>query len=421
MNAITTTALVTALLSVLALALQRQELGRLDEREGELQSEVSTLQRTTAGSAPGKDGVTSGAARSGRRSKPTKPVVVEKVVEQIKALLTASDLKPANPQALVAILPDLLRLVEDCTGQNLADLSALLGDPKKMGPRGSPEDMVAMILRVISIEYDPKSFVTLVERGELSGPEREMWTTGINAWARQDPRGALEWLEKNRDHAHPADYVAVCSHLQNQDMGKTVQILASLDRQMRDEALRSLLSANGAKGPEYVDHAHRVEDEQARRRIMGAGVGAVMLREGLDAGGRVLEGIGDDADRAHATGVAAAIAVDARPKETMDWLLSMPVENDLYRAAVGQSLRVWAHKDYEAAAGWLGELNASPVKDEALRAFSSTILGADPRAATMWAAEIADPVMRASTLETSVAIWRQKDPEAARSWEAQNE
>lgn len=418
MNAITTTALVATLLSVLALAVQRQELGRLDDQESELQGEVRVLkgESSSAGSASIRSDATKRSGSPGRRSEPTERVVIEELVERIQAFLKSKNIRP-DPQAMVAILPDLLKLVEECTGPDLAVLSKQLGDPEKMGPGGSVGDMVAMILRVISIEHDPESYVTSVDEKALNGPEREMWTAGISSWARQDPEGALAWLEEDKARQHPAGYMAVCTQLQKRDVGRTAEVLASLDREIRDRALQALLSAAPEKGAEYAQHAQSLEDEEARRRIMGAGIGAVMLGEGLEAGAKILQGIGDETDRAHATSVAATVAADAQPKETLDWLLTLPMENEVYRSAVGKSLRVWVFKDFEAAAGWLGELQPSPVKDEALKEFSSSVLVTDPRAAVLWAGEIEDPSIRASAMERNLAFWKRKDPEAAQAWE----
>ena len=145
-----------------------------------------------------------------------------------------------------------------------------------------------------------------------------------------------------------------------------------------------------------------------------AGRVGVASREGIGEVEGLLSAIEDPRERHQALQKAASHIVEARPQETMEWLMATEMEgaSDVINGAVLS----WAQSDFKAAANWLGEQPASPNKDHALRSFVRAIHHAEPEASLVWAAEIADPDLRSSVVDEQIRLWEERDPVAVKAW-----
>jgi hypothetical protein len=68
-----------------------------------------------------------------------------------------------------------------------------------------------------------------------------------------------------------------------------------------------------------------------------------------------------------------------------------------------------------AAGEWIKGLNG-PARDEALGAYTYSLLRKDPNTAAAWAVTISDPKIRDKSLNGIATFWLSKDPAAASAW-----
>lgn len=81
-----------------------------------------------------------------------------------------------------------------------------------------------------------------------------------------------------------------------------------------------------------------------------------------------------------------------------DWLLSH-TSGQGQPEALRQFISGWTRADCNAAGTWLGKLPTGAARDTAVADFAHLIRVLDPRAATAWAATVADPALRQSVME----------------------
>ncbi len=104
----------------------------------------------------------------------------------------------------------------------------------------------------------------------------------------------------------------------------------------------------------------------------------------------------------------------SEPEAMLDW---MSGQNS---SKLPDTLVSWAETDVNAAGTWLGEQEASPIRDKAIAAFAGKANKLDPEAAAVWTLEIQDESMRQNTLRRVVKKWKGMDSPAAEKWVEEN-
>jgi hypothetical protein len=113
------------------------------------------------------------------------------------------------------------------------------------------------------------------------------------------------------------------------------------------------------------------------------------------------------------------------PPALFSWLRSLPPGEgdraDEVGEAVRTGFRAWRQKDPEAARSWLEASLPDPKLDPAVEEYSWSVVQTAPDEAVSWAQRMADEKLRQRTLTRLVRSWLRRDPQAAGQWLAQSD
>jgi hypothetical protein len=101
------------------------------------------------------------------------------------------------------------------------------------------------------------------------------------------------------------------------------------------------------------------------------------------------------------------------PKSASEYAATLPA--DVREGTLTGAINYWAANDLTAAGEWINGLSG-PARDEALGAYTYSLLRKDPNTAAAWAVTISDPKIRDKSLNGIATFWLNKDPVAASAW-----
>ena len=110
--------------------------------------------------------------------------------------------------------------------------------------------------------------------------------------------------------------------------------------------------------------------------------------------------------------VAIQMAVND-PQSASEYAAGLPA--DVREATLAGVVNYWAGNNLTAAGEWIKGLSG-PARDEAVGAYTYSLLRKDPTAAAAWAVTISDPKIRDKSLNGVATFWLNKDPAAASAW-----
>jgi hypothetical protein len=101
------------------------------------------------------------------------------------------------------------------------------------------------------------------------------------------------------------------------------------------------------------------------------------------------------------------------PESASEYAATLPA--DVREGTLTGAINYWAANDLTAAGEWIKGLSG-PARDEALGAYTYSLLRKDPNSAAAWAVTISDPKIRDKSLNGIATFWLNKDPAAASAW-----
>lgn len=242
----------------------------------------------------------------------------------------------------------------------------------------------------------------------------------VREWAKSDWQSAMAWTV---NHLSPEDA--------QQTMGDMLRFMgAEKSRQVleaaagiKDSAIRSLayshtLSAEGGGTIEtLMDKALALPEnalDQAGWGLLGQrSAGMVPRTADPAAQAAKLRSMTERVPEAHRQEFIkqAAIMAGWNNKPLAGQLLEYLPDGN-----AGMMAGDWVEQDPMAASSWLAALPDSPKRDAAVAGFCRGLAPLDPKSAAEWALTVQDAKLKAFALQDAVGAWKQKDPEAVRSW-----
>jgi len=119
-----------------------------------------------------------------------------------------------------------------------------------------------------------------------------------------------------------------------------------------------------------------------------------------------------EARRMASTNIAMEMS-NSDPKAASEWAASLP--DEVRGRTLEGVISRWARSDSNAVGQWINGLNGA-TRDEAVSAFSTTMVSRDPAAALTWAATVSDPTRRNATVDRVVSAWLRRSPDDAKAW-----
>lgn len=418
MKTFTFTILLSVAVAILVVGRQRKEVLELRGQTDSLKEEISKLDgaeespeqaRARSARQPVDEN-----RRSGKGGRRISKVEVEELRTKLVNLLEGKNLN-ARPREMVATYEAILKTVAHCRSD---DLIAVVEGWEGAENQGSEQGMLSMILQMLALEQDP--YRVLAKESEGSQQDQQMKSMAVAALARQDAVKAGEWLREHGDSlaqfARDRVYSSVAMKLLRVDPDAAVELFSGQNSRDRKRTLAMLAGTGLTPMKELGARAHEVKDEQLRRDLLSAAVGAALTHQGIEEAQGQLDRVEDPQDYEAAVIHAATMALDSRPDEVMGWLLGGEKDSAEAKAVRG-TMTTWARRDFRAAAEWLGEREPSGRRDAAIQGLTQAVRKLDPKAATIWATEISDPDLRTSMLEVELNYWKSVDAGAAQKWE----
>jgi hypothetical protein len=252
--------------------------------------------------------------------------------------------------------------------------------------------------------------------------DRTLARAAIEGWAAAEPEAATAYMQSEMSAPAPSCRLGFLKGLARSRPDTAAEYLVGLD---------DFTDAGPYIRP-VIDAQLRVGHEHARQWVMNLSSGK-LKEQGLQI---LVERLVRTAPREAAAWVSS-FADDSLSKDSvatvaeyfmkepgnehqdlrfaLDWMDGLP-DGEAKNAAYAKSIRTWARRDPNAAAGFLMEMAPSPVKDDALRGFSLELALKDSSAAVQWAATIGDADLRHRTLTATVRQWFLWEPDAAQAW-----
>lgn len=342
---------------------------------------------------------------------------VKQTREKLLRLVSGVGNLREGPGKFFRILPDLLRVVEDLSVEELIEVAE--GMKLESAGRDEPQTITRMILLALAGEQDPQR----VMRNPEMMKDRQMREMLLGTLARRDPEAARRWVEasdmSDREKQEFASVLAFKTLRTDLDAGLKLlrenkaagnTSFGPSDAMPVDKALiPDLLVA--MKKPENADVLGFLEKLMLSTAMLDGGVKSA--REQVEAMDLSKEELGAFLERNRHQ------LVNTQPEETLAWLRDVQSPEDQAKL-LPDMVGSWAERDFNAAGEWLGRMEASPVKDATIERYVQTVVRVDPQAALVWAGTISESGMRAIATVSAVEQWIARDRPAAENWMAEN-
>ena len=263
---------------------------------------------------------------------------------------------------------------------------------------------------------------------DLIDEHGELQMAALSSLARNDPAAAKAYIDSEemedwqRGQMHMALAVRAFANDPQEGIDLLREIYADDDASMYTpfESMSILLSDENARSA--VWQALETEQDAEFAEKLGASlVLAEFTQGGVEAARAALDRVPFDDEEVREDFVSEVIEGigSTHPAEAIDWTLDA-VSADMQADTVSGIIRDWAHRDFNAAGAYLGEMEPSTMRDVAARDFATAIVRQDPEAAATWANDIGDEESRQATLRTVLRQWNARDTEAAGEWISRN-
>lgn len=239
----------------------------------------------------------------------------------------------------------------------------------------------------------------------------------LSGWAMGSPDEALAWLGEQEENPQNMIYTSgVISGLAKSDPAKATEFLNTIpeDNQMRGRYVDILAAEQAKLGmDEATSWAEGLDDEGLRSDAFEDLANRFTQQDPAKAG----EWIASRADEAWAKDAVVEVAdewAEQDPAAAVEWAHTLPEDSQL--GAMSAALKEWTESDPTTASEYLADMEASPVRDQAVAGFTDQLAREDPQSAVTWAETIQDEGTRVEALTDAARAWMRQDQEAATAW-----
>jgi hypothetical protein len=341
---------------------------------------------------------------------------VKQTREKLERLVSRLGDLSQGPGEFFRVLPDLLRVVEDLSVEEMIEVAEGMAGGKG---DSDPRHVTRMILLVLAAEQDPQR----VMRNAKTMEEPQMREMVLGALARRDPEAARRWVENSdmtgREKLEFAGVLAFKTLQTDLDAGLKMLREARAGGSDNFGPFDSMPVAKEMI-PDLVAAMKKPENKDMREMLEKLVLTSAMLDGGVTGARAQVEAMGLSKEELGGfLGRNQNFFVNAQPEEALAWFreVQSPEEQANWLPNIVGN---WAQRDFNAAGKWLGELESSPVKDAMVERYVGTVVQVDPRAALVWAGTIEGEGARATATVHAVEQWIGNDKPAAEKWMTEN-
>ena len=297
-------------------------------------------------------------------------------------------------------------------------------------------------------ELDPALALATVE--DAGTAKYRVIASVVSGWARQDPDGALEWIETEADPRMKEGAVAaVLDAMGDLDREGTLELYHRAVEEGRLEA------GEWNMGRMFADWAKAAPQEAMARALTlrettdnDSAVDGVLSAWALSAPDGGIEWIRENMEgdaRADALRTLLGTWSEGEPRAAAEFILTAP-ERDSFQGELWQALGIWSDTDFAAASGWVDAIADAELQDaaraelvrraehpfdsesfryalehldrpgmfDAVKGHAGRLAAEDPEAALVWADEyLDDPQQRREFIADVFDTWGDELPSDA--------
>ena len=251
-------------------------------------------------------------------------------------------------------------------------------------------------------------------------------SSALVKWAKEDPRAALDWMQKNAAlYPNVADEDAKRSLLTGaaeKDPKLAFQLIGEIGFEDVSSAIGTLVETGTTAEKRSAilealrDHLATLPDAERRKEL---------LAESLETLGRNLADESYDSvqgwissaklSRAESAQFAAGLSYFNTRQDTgrwVGWMAENLPKNDL-ADSVDNLVGQWTQQDYLAAGKWLTTAPEGPAKQAAVSSYAGTVAEYEPQTAVRWALTMPPGEARQDTFQAIYRNWPRNDADAA--------
>ncbi len=314
---------------------------------------------------------------------------------------------------MMALDPEQLKLVID----SLRNDQALSEDTRR--------NMIGFSIMMMAEDHPAAALSLFTASADLmddSDMGQQVIVTSLGKWAKEDPHGALAWIQENsKNHPDFAADDAKCSVLAGAaqtDAKMAFKLLSEMGLKEMPGAIQSITEAG--KTPQeraailsaFRDHLSAISDpaeRDAQREEALGGLARTITGESFDSVTKWVSTQNltpEESDQ-----FMGGISYDTTKAETGKWIewMSKTLPPEKLDERVGDLVGQWTQQDYLAAGKWLSVEPEGPAKTAAVKSYAETVAEYEPQVAAQWAMTMPAGQEREDTLRSIYENWPNKD------------
>lgn len=296
------------------------------------------------------------------------------------------------------------------------------------------QGLIGFSIMTLADKHPQASLALLSESADLfkdDGMKKNLITSSLGRWAKDDPLGAVDWVRKNSekfpdlitDDAKKG--LVRGAAVQNPKLA--FQLIGELGIKDELRVISQIARAANTSTERTAtlgalrDYLATIQDDAARQKALGGAIrslGDSASREGFVTASQwaasaklTPEELVSFADGLHDHGDPARSG-DAG--QWVEWVgANLPA--DKADNKIQEMVRNWTQKDYQAAGQWLTSAPDGPIKNSAICSYAKTIASYEPEVAGQWAMTLPPSIDREETLRDIYDRWPKEDPAAAQA------
>ena len=418
-------------LSITIFVMQRSQISTLRSEAAQLRSEIQVKRSSTSHSKPVRlegDSTHIGQAREEEAldGKALLQGLIADMGDDYKVLESAQ-LGDHIDDGILMRTAGLFEEFDERQAMAVLDrLREVLGGPlvpgKEEGIKGDKEKEIDFMIAYCGMMHlmseRPEIIVRAADR--LPVKEEMMMEEALTHWASRDLKGATSWLDEgselDQEQRDKAD-LALVTGLARSSMPHALDRVAAMHTEVQPEALRTLsrLAVNRQQRDALLELASEQPDGSEFVAELAGGMAKRLAktRKFPEATSVVSEYLPSPSNDLLLE--VASSDITAASIEKLGWLIEKSGPVNL-PGNVAHFVKGWAAADFNAAASYLNTLEHEPFRDDAVRAFATTIARSEPESALEWASEISDETLREEAVIAIRMHWESKDRDAAAAY-----
>jgi hypothetical protein len=235
-------------------------------------------------------------------------------------------------------------------------------------------------------------------------------------WADLDPVGAAKFFDSAQGDTmrfHPVASVIAQNWAAIDPASAVEWARAHSDTQGFQGALNGAINGWWSKDHAAAEQYVTAHASDASGRQMATTLTAYIFSKDPEHAKEWVSQLSDLETRRQSQHVVAIQMAVNDPQSACEYAANLPA--DVREATLAGVVNYWAANNLAATGEWIKGLTG-PARDEAVGAYSYSLLRKDPTAAATWAVTISDPKIRDKSLNGIATFWLNKDPAAASSW-----